>query len=729
MNQSSKPNASQLRRSSQPAAPDEIQFGEWLADLWEGRYLIAATTAFFVVAGGFLIWRAAPVYQAESILQLKEKPAPGTETQLNKIEGMTADSGDPSTEVEILKTDLILGRAVKALSLDIHAEPKLLPIIGPPMVRGRADAPILEIASFQIPERMVGKIFHVTAQKDGSFQWRSPAGLPLAQGKPGDGLSAVLDGDVLRLKVRSMTAKPGQDFRVFRKPLVAAIGDLRGGFEAVERAKGTNVLALTYKSFNPTTTADTLNAIVNQYIQYKLEKKAGDANKTRALLEAKMVPLKAALDEAENRLNGFRSHYGSVDLSREAEALLLQTTALNTQISALEQKKQEALRTYRENSDVVTTLNRQIEKLQSEANQVGGRMKVLPGTQQEVVRLSRDVQVNNELYTALLNSVQQLQVTNAGALGSIAIVDPATVNPEPIGAKPSMLMAFYASLGLMAGIGLTALKHLLKRGIKDHRTIESKLGLPVLVTIPHSREQDTHSAAMEKRQEGIHLLALQNPDDLAIESLRSLRTSLLFMLKESGNRTIMVTGPSPAVGKSFLSTNLALILTQTGTRVLLVDADLRRGTLHRYFGRKSRLSGLSDILSGRANWKDMAQPTEVPGLDLVSTGIIPGDSAQLLLSPAFAAFIASAKEAYDYVILDVPPMLPVTDATIISAHVGTVLLVAKFGVTALDEIQVCQSRMEAHGIAIAGCIFNDITPMGLGYGYQDYRYSYHYNYK
>jgi len=718
------------RRIPHQPEPEGLPLGDWLADLWSGRRLILGCTLLFMAGGAFLIWRSTPIFQAESILQLKEKPQPGAESgSVAKLDGTGQDLTEPGTEVEILKTDLILGRAVQALELDVHAEPKLLPLIGAPLIRGKADAPIMELASLQLPERLVGKVFRVTLLPGGSFQWSSPSGVPIATGRPGEEIQGVLDGDVVKLTVKSATGKPGQVFRVYRKPLPAAIADVRRAFDASERGKGTNVLGLVFRGPHPVKTADTLNAIVNQYLQYKLEKKTGDATRTRAMLEAKMAPLKATLDQAEAKLNAYRSHYGSVDLSKEAETLLLQGANINSQITALEQKKQETLRTYKENADVVVTLNKQIEKLRSEGASISSRMKSLPGTQQEVLRLSRDVQVNNELYTSLLNSVQRLQVTGATGVGAIAIVVPAAVNPEPIGARGGVLLAFYTSVGFMVGIGLTVIRHLLRPGIKDHRLVESKLGIPVLVTIPHSREQETHGKALERRDKGLHLLAFQNADDLAVESLRSLRTSLMFMLKNLKPRTLMVTGPSPGVGKSFLATNLALILTQTGTRVLLVDADMRRGILHAYFGLPTRQGGLSDVLMGRAPWQELVKETSVPGLDLLPTGLIPSDAAKLLLSQPFEDFVTQAGEAYDYVIFDAPPVLAVTDAVLIGTCVKTTLLVAKFARTSLDELGVCQQRLESHGLTIAGCIFNDIEPLGLGYGYQDYRYAYHYKYK
>lgn len=723
----SKPSNSRHSKTAQDI--DEVHFGELLADLWEGRYLVLGCAVALLMVGGFLTWRSAPVYQADGLLQLHAKKPLSSDPAFAKMEGLFSESSDATAEVEILKSDLVLGRAAKALKLDVSAQPKRLPLVGEALARGKADAPAMKVGVLQVPERLSGKAFQISVLPDGTFRWSSPAGESLATGKPGELVPAVLEGEILKLKVESLKAKPGQIFYLVRRPLASVISDLRKGFEAAEKGKLTNVIGVTYKDTNPVRCAEVLNEIVNQYVRYKLEKKAGDADQTRSLLEKKIVPLKAELDASESKLNQFRSRFGSVDLSREAESLLLQSANYSSQVSALEQKKQEALRTYRENSDVVTTINQQIQKLKEDASRVAARVQTLPSTQQEVVRLSRDVQVNNDLYTALLNNIQQLQIAGAGDVGSVAVVDPATVNPDPIGAGLNTMLAFYATFGALVGVSLTILRQVLRSGIRDHRLIESKLGIPVLVTIPHSDEQEKHSEGIVKSKEGPHLLADQNPDCLAVESVRSLRTSLLFSMKDAKNNIIMVTGASPSVGKSFLCANLAILFAQTGARVLLVDADLRRGNLHRYFGLKSRLDGLSNVLSGRSEWRKMVHDTQIPGLHLMSTGIIPPDSSQLLLSPSFASLVGEISAAYDYVIFDTPPLLPVTDATIIGSYTGTVLLVAKFGKHSLDELRTCQQRAEDHGMQLTGCIFNDIVPTGLGYGYQDYRYAYHYKYK
>jgi tyrosine-protein kinase Etk/Wzc len=712
-----------------PGKAEETDLGEWLANFWEGRYLILGCLLVSLAAGALSAWRAVPVYQIEAMLQVQDKKERSTDPAFTKMEGLFSEPSDALAEVEILKSNLVLGRTVESLSLDIVAAPVFMPIVGAALMRNKPNPPAIGIQSFEVPPLLMGKKFLLTVLGDGSFQWSTWNGEALATGRPGVPVQAIYDGQTMRLHVNSLTGQPGQKFVVIRQPLQAAIASLRLNFDAEEKGKGTGVIGLTLKSPSQTLGTATLNQIVDQYIRHKLEKKGGDAAQTLALLQEKMPLLKARLDESESRLNQFRSQSGSVDLPREAEGLVTQSAALNGEISSLKQKREELLRTYKEGADVVVTTNAQIAKLQAEVNQLDTRIRVLPGTEQTIMRLTRDVTVNQELYTALLNNIQQLQVSKGGDVGAYDLVDPATPNMVPMGATPTMQIALSGFLGLLVGAALARMRRLLRMGVKDHRLIESKLGLPVLVTVPHSLAQDKLAKRVGKHQEGVHILALLDPNDLATESLRSLRTVMHFALKDAPNRVVLVTGPAPLIGKSFISTNYAALLAQSGAKVLLIDGDLRKGNLHHFFGLKKRHPGFAEVLAQRLALETAVQKTGIPGLDLLTTGLLPSNPSELLMSDRLPDLLNKALAAYQFVILDAPPLLAVTDATIMGAKAGTVLLVVKYGQHPLDELRTCQRRLDAAGVHLLGCIFNNVQPSGLGYLGRSYTYDYHYTYK
>lgn len=418
-----------------------------------------------------------------------------------------------------------------------------------------------------------------------------------------------------------------------------------------------------------------------------------------------------------------------MDMAREGDLFLQQGSTLDAQISGLRQKRQELLRTYTERSDLVVTVDQQIAHLQAEVRKIGAKVSDLPRTQQEVIRLTRDVQMKSDAFTALVNSIQQLQNTLAGSMGTAHVVDYAIPPHEPIAPKKAMLLVLFLFMGMVVGAGLSALRLKLRRGIEDHRIIEAKLGLPVLVTIPHSEAQKKLNHAILEKTPGLHLLTVQEPDDLVTESLRSLRTALYFNMGKNTNRIILITGPSPSIGKSFVTANLGAVLAQAGGRVLLLDADLRKGNLHRTFGAARRAGGLSEVLSGRADWRSVVRQTDVPGLSLISTGVLPPDPLVLFMSGGFSEFVNQISEAYDFVIFDAPPILPVTDSIIIGSKADTILLVAKYGAHTLDELRTCQTRLNPLGGRLKGCVFNDIKLVGIGGIYGYYKYNYDYKYK
>lgn len=710
-----------------PDSGEEISLGELVANLWEGRYLLLGATLLALLLGAYYAWRKSPIYQVEAMLQVEDKKggkgAPGMEALANLLDQPTV----AQAEIEILRSNLVLGRTVEALSLDVVAQPAFNPLVGDALVRGRMDAPTLRVERFEVPASLKGTTFRLVAGESGAFRWEGPDGNLLGQGREGDELRAVLQGQPALLQVRSLIARPGQRFRIIRLPPLKAIETLRGSLKVAEKGKQTNILGLSLDHRDPVRGAEILNEVVAQYVRQNIERKAEEASKTLAFLQEQLPQLKAKLEGAENQLNQYRAQTGSVDLPEEAKLVLKQSVDLEGQLMVLRQKKEELLRTYKERADVVATLDQQIAELGAESRQIDGKVRGLPRTQQELVRLMREVQVDTDLYTALLNSAQQYQMTKAGEIGNARIVDHAMPSLEPVKPQKSLVIALSFLLGLFGGVGLILVRRALNPGVEDPRLIESQLNLPVVVTVPHSEQQEVLTRALLRRSEGLQVLSQLHPEDPAVESLRSLRTSLHFTMMDARNPVVLVTGPVAAIGKTFVSSNFATLLAQAGSRVLLVDGDLRKGQLHRPFGLPERGRGLSEILAGQMAWNEVLHEGMVPGLDLITTGALPPNPAELLMGSRLPEFIKSVSVAYDLVLIDAAPALAVTDPVILAKHVGTVLLIAKARAHSLEELRITLRRFESGGVKVNGCIFNDLVAPKLGYRY--YQYAYHYEYK
>jgi tyrosine-protein kinase Etk/Wzc len=418
-----------------------------------------------------------------------------------------------------------------------------------------------------------------------------------------------------------------------------------------------------------------------------------------------------------------------VDISLETKAILDQIVSLDTAISQLKLQQAEMDRKFTRQHPAYRALLAQIAELSSKQQRLAEKVQDLPSTQQELLSLTRDVEVGTAIYTQLLNKSQELDVMRAGTVGNVRLIDTADVNLiKPIKPKKVLIVLIATFLGGFLAVLLVLLRKALNRGLESPEGIE-QLGLPVYASIPYSTLQKN---ADEKRGErpgnGISLLAVNHPTDLAIEALRSLRTSLHFAMHEADNNRLMISGPSPQVGKTFVSVNLAAVVAQTGQRVLLIDVDMRKGYIHKVLNLHST-NGLSDVLTKRCDLKAATHKTGINNFDFISRGQIPPNPSELLMHRNFSELLAQVSDMYDLIILDTPPLLAVTDAAIVGRQSGTNLIVARFGFNPSREIELTIRRFAQNGIRLKGAIFNGVEKRASAkYGYGAYAY-YNYEYQ
>jgi tyrosine-protein kinase Etk/Wzc len=212
----------------------------------------------------------------------------------------------------------------------------------------------------------------------------------------------------------------------------------------------------------------------------------------------------------------------------------------------------------------------------------------------------------------------------------------------------------------------------------------------------------------------LHVLATSAPQDVAVEGVRSLRTALQFRMAKASNNVVMITGPRPGVGKSFLSINLAAVMAAAGKRVLLIDADLRRGNLESKLG-ISRGPGLGDMLAGMQPQSSIRH-AELPNLDVLTRGSATPNPAEILMSERFATAIKGFSETYDIVIVDTPPVLAVTDSTLIGLHAGTTLLAVRYGRHSAAELRESVRLLAGAGVEVSGIALGDVPARATAYG-------------
>lgn len=731
---------SKNKNTAQPT--QEIDLMALLGALLDRKYFIVGITALFMFIGVVYAVLSTPVYQATAMIQVEDGSAsvPG----FDDMAGMFESTSAAVTEIELLKSRSVIGEAVDALKLDITAEPKLFPFIGNrayrkfmPMEEGDLAEPSfgassyawggesINIFRFDVPRNAINQEFVLVAQAGNGVALLNDDGDQILAGKVGEELT----NGKFNLTVRELNARPGTEFILTRKDRLNTILDLQAAIGASEKGKDSGIINLSLQSTKPSYAEKVLDKVAAIYVRRNVERNSAEAQKSLEFLEVQLPEIKKQLEYAEQRFNDYQIKRQSINITLETQGVLEQVVKLETKLQELNLKRLELGRKFKKDHPAYQGIIEQIQAVESQKNELIGEVGNLPETQQELLRLKRDVEVSNQIYTLLLSKTQELDIVRAGTVGNVRVIDYAEVNTsKPVKPKKALIVVMATMLGGMLAVAIVLIQKAMHKGVEDPSEIEG-LGIPVYASVPHSDYQDKltgFTGRKNKAGKAKSLLALDNPADLSIEALRSLRTSLHFAMMEAKNNIIAISGPSPGVGKSFISVNLAAVLAQSGKKVLIIDADMRKGYLQTQFGLKWD-NGLSDYLSGRLNLAQVTKPTKVEGLNVITRGQIPPNPSELLMHSNFSKLVAEVSPAYDIVIVDTPPILAVTDPAIVSAHTGTTLLVARFGQSHLREIDLTRNRFEQNGIDVKGLVFNGVVKKASNaYGYYGY---YNYEYK
>ncbi len=640
---------------------------------------------------------------------------------------MLPDSQPQSApEIALIRSRMILGKTVDDLNLQARVKQKYFPLLGRGFARLSGDKPgSLSISRLYIPENDndTPEII-LTVKERNSFS--ISVGDFIINGKVGE----LLDERGISLKVDEISAKPGTEFSIVYVSRLKAITDLQDDIAVADQGKDTGMLTLSLTGDNPVLIERILNSISENYLAQNIARQAAQDAKSLEFLSKQLPEVRSDLDQAEDKLNQYRRKSDSVDLSLEAKAVLDQIVNVDNQLNELTFRESEISQLYTKEHPTYKALMEKRKTLQDEKSKLNKRVSAMPETQQEILRLSRDVESGRAVYMQLLNRQQELNIAKSSAIGNVRIIDNAVTQPKPIKPKKILIVLIGIILGVMTSAGVVLLRVILRRGIETPEQLE-ELGINVYASIPiaetFSKSVVQKKGWSKKSAEEIQgFLAVDNPADLSIEAIRGLRTSLHFAMMEARNNVLMISGASPNAGKTFVSSNLAAVISQTGKKVLFIDTDMRKGYTHKLFN-ENNTNGLSDILSGKVEINRALKKVVSGDFDFISRGMAPPNPAELLMHRRFGELLNWASENYDIVVLDTPPILAVTDAAIIGNYVGTTLLVARFELNTAKEIEVSVKRFEQAGVTVKGCILNGVVKKAssyYGYGYSHYGYSY-----
>jgi len=712
------------------AAPqkNEIDLIQLLAEMYDHRTKIVLITLLFTFCAALYAFTTTPIYQADALVQIEGKQ---DNTLLKNLSQLGSDlSPDVAPELLLLKSRMILGETVDKLGLQYQVERRVFPVFGRLWERGRgAQSDEMTLGELSIP-LLEGQPQELVLTVLGQGKYRLEGDAFQAEGIVGQTLAK----EGVSVLVTSLTSEPDTQYVLKAFTRLEAINALQKRLTVAESAKQSGMIMLTLTGKDPARIAVVLNTIADNYLNQNIARQEAQDARSLAFLQHQLPKISNELNEAEARLNAYREKRDSVDLSLEAKSVLDQVVNVENQLNELTFREAEISQLFKKDHPTYRALREKRQTLEQQRTRLNNRVSSMPSTQQEILRLSRDVESGRSIYLQLLTRQQELNISRSSAIGNVRIIDTAVTQPKPIQPRKAVIIIMGMLFGLMLAVGWVLVRAALKRGVTATEQLEA-CGMTVLATLPrsewlwkqtHLRRMNPFASYWQHKTANVPFLPVDRPADMFVEAVRGLRTSLHFTMMDAANRMVMISSPTPDCGKTLVSTSLAVVAAQAGLRVLFIDADMRMGYVHNVF-KLNNHRGLSNVLQGDGQWQDTIQRFEKGGIDVITCGPQPAHPSELLIGERFQSIMASMNERYDIVIIDTPPVLAVTDASLVARMAATTLLVARFDKTSVKEIVNGSKRLQQMGGKVSGTILNDIVKSAALYytsGYSQYSYGY-----
>lgn len=728
---------------------DEIDLIALLLTLLRGWKTILACAFLGLVLGVTYSRYVQPTYQSDALLQI-DKESKGISALGSNISELVGTESSPAeTERELILSRMVLAPVVSKLHLDIKvsdAEVGTLERIAKssiPTQTSTKDGVFLDteqgavrISSFTVPQAYENKVFNIVKTNTG-FELSIERNEKLETYTGNIASPTVIntpEGDI-NISVESLPAI-GHKIKLTKLSTPSAINNLNSALSVSERGKQTGIVQLTMTGEDQKQVSRVLTRVVQSYVDQNLARGSEQTSTTIKFMESQIPQLKQKLEKSEEAFNKFREQYGTIDVSKEAEILLNESAQIERQLSELKLKQAELLTYYTAEHPLVVQINDQLAVLNTRRQEIKETVTRMPETQRDFLQLSQDMDINREIYLTMLKNYEQLKIARAGEIGYVRVVDMPINTFNPIAPKKLVIWILSLIIGTLLGSLLVLAKSLLRNTVKDPERLEEKTGVPVIATIPRSK---TAINLTKNNKNSRRLLAMVDHDGLSYEGIKSLRTSLMFAMPPASKvatifgeldreeaakqgKVIVISGESPGIGKSFISSNLAETFSQLNKKVLVIDGDMRRGELHKIFT-ISQSNGLGDYLTETdATLANFVHPTSFEFIDFMPRGKHPHNPASLLSTDKFSNMLVQLVAIYDYVIIDTPPVLAVSDAIITAQYADKVLMVTRYNYSIEGQLTYAIKQMHKANVTVDGIVLNDMVQSITS------KYSYHYSY-
>lgn len=725
------------RSASLPPENHEIDLHE-VFDLIKNNYKLILMTVFvFFIFGLIYANTRPPVYRSVALIEVANNNLAGALGGGKSMSGLSSlQQTTPSTlETILLQSPYILSDVVRKMGMDVSVSPQYSGYFSQKIAQWRNLPHEVSISNLHVPNKLLSKPLTLTIHDRDQYSLSTKNGEKLLDGKVGVLEIGQYLNQSLQIRVNSINAVNDAKFTVMKFPTTDVADALAAGLDIkLEGGDGnggdSGVLRLSYVASTPEYAQTLLNNVLFAAISKNVADNSAEAQQVLHFTSKQLPVQEKKLENAELNLNQYGVKTGIFDFKAQAAFLAADIARLNEKLESLKLKRDELLQQFTPLHPLVIAATFKEKQLERQLKNTRLQLQQLPVVGQEALNLQNGVKITGSVYTSLLSTEEQMEMMKAGIISGIKILSNATYPVSRVPVKKRVIVFGSMVVGLISSLGFIFIRFVLSPIVEDPEEVERKLGIPVFAIIPYSQRQETYNQKIRRNKQFFEtnpfLLAQQYAKDMSIESMRSLRTAIQMALMDVKNNVIAITGCRPGVGKSFISSNLSALMSDLDKKVLLIDADMRLGKLYQCLG-KVKTPGLADYLQNKAGLASIIQTIASPKLDFIASGAYPENPSELLSRSSFAKLLQTLKADYDLIIIDTPPVLAVTDSSLVLPLSSVNLLILGLGKDQMKEVQHAASLLEKSGVQLTGIVFNTLVAPKPGTAYA--KYAYHYTYE